>query len=125
MRPITTEWVDKAEGDHKAAAVLLAAAEPVYDAICFHSQQCVEKYLKAWLTEQAVVFSRAHDLEALAKQCLATLPELSNQMRDLRLLTSYAVEVRYPGMSASRADADQCWRIADQTRYLIRGRMGL
>ena len=70
MRPITQEWVTKAEGDADVAAALWQMADPVYDAICFHAQQCVEKYCKAWLVERGINFPRTHDLEALAKQCL-------------------------------------------------------
>ena len=48
MKPITGEWVDKAEGDFVTAQRELNALDhPNYDAVCFHSQQCAEKYLKA------------------------------------------------------------------------------
>ena len=50
MKPITQEWIDKAEGDW---ATLMreyrARKNPNYDAVCFHAQQCAEKYLKARL----------------------------------------------------------------------------
>lgn len=50
MNPITIEWADKAEGDFATAQRELDAADhPNYDAVCFHAQQCVEKYLKACL----------------------------------------------------------------------------
>ena len=41
MKPITHEWIDKAEEDWTVA--LLAQSSPqskVYNAICFHTQQC-------------------------------------------------------------------------------------
>lgn len=47
MRPLTQEWVEKAEGDYRVASTQRQDAEPVWDAICFHAQQCIEKYLKA------------------------------------------------------------------------------
>ena len=120
MRPLTREWVEKAEGDHRVAEGQWQAQEPVYDAVCFHAQQCAEKYLKAWLTEHGVDFPKIHDLEALAKLCLATLPELGRLMEALRLLTSFAVEIRYPGTSALRQDAEACWRAGLEVRDLIR-----
>ena len=51
MKPLTHEWSQKAEGDYTVAATLWQAESTVYDAICFHAQQCIEKYLKAWLVE--------------------------------------------------------------------------
>ncbi|MCS6848516.1 MAG: HEPN domain-containing protein [Anaerolineae bacterium] len=124
MKQITQEWIDKAEGDYQAGCDLQAVARPVYDAICFHAQQCVEKYLKAWLSEQSVTFPKTHDLEALAKLCLPTLDKLSSQLSALRLLTSFAVEVRYPGMSATQADAERCWQAALDTRRVVRASLG-
>jgi len=38
MKPVTREWVEKAEGDYRVAADQWEAADPVYDAICFHAQ---------------------------------------------------------------------------------------
>jgi hypothetical protein len=31
-----------------------------YDAGCFHAQQCVEKYLKAWLQESNIAFGKIY-----------------------------------------------------------------
>jgi HEPN domain-containing protein len=52
MKPITTEWVGKAEADFATAQREgTAPEEPNYDATCFHAQQCAEKYMKAQLVE--------------------------------------------------------------------------
>ena len=125
MRPVTQEWVEKADGDHQVAAAQWQVANPVYDAICFHAQQCAEKYLKAWLVEQGLSFPKIHDLEALAKFCLPSLSELAGVMDSLRWLTSFAVEIRYPGTFAQRQDAERCWQAAVQVRDLIRRSLGI
>ena len=53
MNPLTTEWVDKAEGDyHTARREYRVRKTPNYDAVCFRAQQTAEKYLKAFLQEQ-------------------------------------------------------------------------
>ena len=53
MNPLTLEWIEKAEGDFGTAQRELSAAAPRnYDAVCFHAQQCAEKYLKAALQER-------------------------------------------------------------------------
>jgi len=66
MKPLTQEWVEKAEGDYRVASGQWQSANPVWDAICFHAEQCAEKYLKAWLVEHALDFPKTHDLEVLA-----------------------------------------------------------
>ena len=48
MKPETQGWVAKAEGDYAVAVRELGTAAPVFDAVCFHAQQCAEKYLKAF-----------------------------------------------------------------------------
>jgi HEPN domain-containing protein len=65
MKLETQEWIEKAEGDLKVARRERQTADPVYDAVCFHAQQCAEKYLKAWLEEHDTSFPRMHDLVAL------------------------------------------------------------
>ncbi|HID30502.1 MAG TPA: HEPN domain-containing protein [Desulfobacterales bacterium] len=88
--------------------------------MCFHAQQGMEKYLKAWLIEHGVDFPKTHDLEALAKLCLPSLPELQSLIDGLRFLTSFAVEIRYPGIFASKADADCCLHTALRGRDILR-----
>jgi HEPN domain-containing protein len=52
MNPLTLEWINKAEGDLiSAQREYRARNQPNYDSACFHAQQCIEKYLKAWLHE--------------------------------------------------------------------------
>ena len=100
------EWIAKAEGDAASAnRELNARIRPNYDSACFHAQQCVEKYLKAVLIYQAVVFPKVHDLEILLDLCLASFPLWEAMRNDLQLLTQYAVQFRYPGESADKDDA--------------------
>ena len=63
MKPQTSEWVEKAEGDWNMARQLKRVRKDVnYDGVCFHCQQSVEKYLKARLEEAGISFPRTHDL---------------------------------------------------------------
>jgi HEPN domain-containing protein len=125
MKPLTREWIDKAEGDHQAALTLQAATTPLFDAMCFHCQQTTEKYFKAWLVEQGLTFPHTHDLEVLARLSLPTLPEVTGLLHDLRFVTSFAVEIRYPGTTALVADASRCLVVAGDVRSLVRSKLGL
>ncbi|HLG17955.1 MAG TPA: HEPN domain-containing protein [Blastocatellia bacterium] len=106
MKPITREWVDKAEGDWASAQrEVRARKRPNYDAACFHCQQCAEKYLKARLQEANFPFGRTHDLINLLGVVLPVEPGWSVLRPELTLLTDFAVDYRYPGNSATRAQA--------------------
>jgi HEPN domain-containing protein len=120
MKPLTHEWVEKAEEDYRVAKREQRAKPSAYSAVCFHAQQCAEKYLKALLQEHAVPFQRTHDLEALMSLGLPVVPTLETHRESLQWLTAFAVEVRYPGMKASRKDAERCVQIATSLRILIR-----
>jgi HEPN domain-containing protein/predicted nucleotidyltransferase len=58
-------WMERAEKDFAAAAQLLAAADPIRDAICFHSHACVEKLLKAVIVKRGTHPEHTHKLLSL------------------------------------------------------------
>ena len=63
---VTREWVTKAESDLRAAVYLLdPRVEQPTEAVCFHAQQCAEKYVKALLVFRGTDFLKTHDLEKL------------------------------------------------------------
>ena len=98
MKPITREWVDKAEADWNSAGLLFRARRlPDYDGACFHAQQCAEKYLKARLVEAGVYFSKTHNLIALLTLTIAVEPSWTVLQPQLRALNVYAIDYRYSG----------------------------
>jgi len=50
---------------------------PTTDAICFHAQQCAEKYLKAYLIFNGKEVRRTHDIAELISQCSEVDPEFA------------------------------------------------
>ena len=126
MRDLTTEWVEKAEGDYATARrEIRARRRPNYDAVCFHAQQTVEKYLKAFLQENNVAFPKTHSLIELLELC-ASLDDTFWLHRDsLVLLDRYAVRFRYPGESAIKAEAQQALRDASVLRTFMRAKLAI
>ncbi len=121
MKPITHEWVQKAEGDfHTAQREMRARKFPNYDAACFHAQQCAEKYLKARLVEAKISFPKIHDLTRLLNLVSPVEPFWMAYETPLRLLTDYAVEYRYPGESADKETARKAFNICKQIRAIVR-----
>ena len=75
MKPLTAEWIAKAEADFATAQrESRVRKNPNYDGICFHFQQCAEKYLKARLSEAEISFGKVHDLVALLEKALKVEP---------------------------------------------------
>ncbi len=76
------KWFKKAESDLKVAEYILTSEEPPTDAICFHCQQAVEKYFKAYLTYKDVRAKKTHDLEVLLNLCIEEDKEFGNLDRE-------------------------------------------
>jgi HEPN domain-containing protein len=126
MTPLTQEWVDKAEGDFATASrEIRARRAPNYDAVCFHAQQCVEKYLKARLQEAGIAFPKTHNLTALLDLVLPVEPSWASWRPDLRALTNLAVDSRYPGFTATREVARDTMRHCHNVRLAVRQSLGL
>lgn len=72
-------WIRKGDSDLFNARLVVASAGP-YDTGCFHAQQAIEKYLKAFLAFHGHSIPRTHDLEELERLCNAIepLPELAS-----------------------------------------------
>ena len=113
MKQTTSEWIDKAEADWHVAQMSYCA------------QQCIEKYLKARLEEASFPFQRTHDLLLLHQVVLTVEPSWQALQIHLAFLNPFAVAFRYPGMSATKADAKDAIRHCRAVRKIIRLAFGL
>ena len=118
---VVREWLAKAENDLLTATHTLKLGRRCpTDTVCFHAQQCAEKYLKALLVLHGIDFPKTHDLEALAArlrngQKPALLPD------QLAGLKRYATVSRYPGAEAiSLSEARRAVAAARGIRKSIR-----
>ena len=94
---IVLRWIKKAKNDLKVVEYLLEFEDAPRDILCFHCQQAVEKYLKAYLTWVDIRVKKAHDLESILNLCIAKEKEFRNLDKDkISRLTLYAVDIRYP-----------------------------
>jgi HEPN domain-containing protein len=122
---VVREWVGKAENDLMAAAYTLriGAGCPT-DTVCFHAQQCVEKYLKAVLVFHGREFPKVHDVaEILALLPVSARPAMAPA--EARKLTVYATVTRYPGDydPISLAEAREAVKLARRVRSAVRKRL--
>ena len=125
MNPLTLEWIEKAENDYAAIQQLLLASNPLHDIICFHAQQCIEKYLKAWLQEVNIRTPRTHNLEELLDVIVPTLHAWERWQPDFKRITGYAVDPRYPGDSRTSEDTHHAMHICDEVRQAVRTQLKL
>ena len=125
INQVVNEWVQKAENDLKSAAYLLKIGDECpRDSICFHAQQCVEKYLKAFLTLKGIDFPKTHDIEEILLLISENnRPKLT--VSEQRRLTAYATVTRYPGnyelitFAEARKAVSMARRIRKEVRAFI------
>ncbi|MDE0686877.1 MAG: HEPN domain-containing protein [Candidatus Poribacteria bacterium] len=125
MNPLTVEWVENAEEDYIGMRQLQQGQHPLHNIVCFHAQQCVEKYLKAWLQEANIPFSRTHDLKELLALIVPSVPIWQVWKPDFSSLSKHAVVTRYPGASATVDDAESAVGICDEVRQAVREQLKL
>ncbi len=105
----------KAEGDAKAMRTLASHPEIDDEAIGFHAQQTVEKWLKAVLGSGGVEFEYTHDLRRLIAEVDALVGEFPFDTAEVVALTEHAVPLRYDEiLDAEPLDRDATVALAEE-----------
>ena len=91
------QWLIKGDNDLKTAVDEINTTNPATDTVCFHAQQCVEKYLKGYLTLLNIHAGKTHNLGKLVKMCEKVDSEFKALFEmGVIELNEYAISVRYP-----------------------------
>ena len=126
MNPAVAEWVSKAEGDFLTAGRELRARKaPNYDAVCFHAQQCAEKYLKAVLQENDKHIPKIHNLIELMILCEELDSSFEMLRADLVTMERFSVRTWYPGATTEKEDAKSAYTAARAVRTFARQKLGI
>lgn len=88
--------MDKADKDLLTAEHEKTFSDMVTESICFHCQQAVEKYLKAYLIYLDILFPKTHEIGELITLCEKGDIQIAEFKEEADTLSDYAVEVRYP-----------------------------
>lgn len=89
-------WIKKADNDLKVSKRELVHDDPVLDAVCFHLQQAVEKYLKAFLAKFSPSIKKTHNLEFLLEECIQIDQSFDRFEEKFDGISECGVEIRYP-----------------------------
>jgi len=117
MRKVTDSWIKDAE-DELASAAILRERER-FKGACYHSQQCVEKCLKALVMEKGQKFTKVHDIVELLAHAKRVGWEISLPMDDAVFLNSIykgrylTEEGLLPFGDPSREDAEKAVAAAE------------
>jgi HEPN domain-containing protein/predicted nucleotidyltransferase len=124
MRKTTDAWLAEAEDEFESASILLDNHK--YRAACLHSQQCVEKALKALILEKGRRPSRTHDIVDLLNGVRMDGWPVALEMDEAVYLNS-VYRGRYPteeGLlphgEASREDAGRALKAAETIMYQVK-----
>ena len=118
-------WVEKAEHDLLTAETMVALTQPPLEIVCFHCQQCAEKYLKAFLVSQELDLPKTHDLRRLVDLCAERNADFREMDEPALGLAGYAVAVRYgeDWRDIALGEAREALRDAGAIREFVRPRL--
>jgi HEPN domain-containing protein len=121
MNDIIREWILKAEEDWRVAnREFEVDIEPAFSIVCYHLQQCAEKYMKAIILSHNQRPEFTHDLIKLSSKLTDLKVEFNFDNEKLFFLNSGGSQYRYPGDSADFEDADYCLHICSEIREVLR-----
>jgi HEPN domain-containing protein len=119
-------WLFRANEDIAVMHSLTGIGLEFYTStICFHAQQAVEKFLKAFLIYHDVDFPKTHDLDFLLSKC-QQIDKTSFDI-DLKSLTDFGVSIRYPDdfyIPAIKETKDYL-KIAEEIKFLVERKIKL
>ncbi|MFH1831763.1 MAG: HEPN domain-containing protein [bacterium] len=121
------DWLRKALSDLRSAKKLLKDDDDTLDTAAYHTQQCAEKALKAYLVFKHKSPTRTHDLAKLLELCVALDQSLKALIDDVITLIPYATYIRYPDdyFEIDRSDVEKAIVIALKIFKLIKAKIGL
>lgn len=109
MTEEVAQWLEIANGDMGIAQFLFDNRWPrPLEYVCYLSQQCGEKALKAYLIHCGVEFPFTHDLRRLCKICMKHSDAFGGLYEFCAALTPYAVDTKYP----SKLELDEAMAVS-------------
>ena len=106
-----------------AGFALQSVDGPLPVTTALHCQQSAEKYLKAFLQEHKIAFSRQHNLLPLLESCISIDNSFENLRTDINRLEGYSIASRYPKAGDSLEFRNQALATAKRVKEFILGKL--
>lgn len=92
MKESFKKWLDFACEDLSIAEIALK--EKIFNQVCFHSQQCVEKVLKGFIEFKGEIYPKTHKLADILSMIVES--PFDDLRQDILLLDRFYIPTRYP-----------------------------
>ena len=125
INDLVIQWIKIADRDLIAAEQGLKANIIISEGVCFHCQQAVEKYLKAFLVKYQIEFPKTHSIMTLINLCSEVDNSFNEELSHIDILTDYAVEIRYPDewYEPTIEEAEEAYGLALEVKKFIRDKL--
>lgn len=114
------KWIDLALKDLEVGNLLIKKGIGYWDFALFHFQQSVEKSIKAFLVWNDRSFKKIHFLGTLGQVCISIDPSLDESLRNVDVLSKYAVDARYPGEMVEHLTKDHVKEAVEITEQVLK-----
>lgn len=120
-------WFRKSKNDLRSSRKLIGGEDAIPDTAIYHTQQCAEKALKAYLTFREHKIEKTHDVEYLIELCSDYDPEFENLIGDAEKLNPYSTLYRYPGILFEPEEEDvlEAIQVAEKILEFVEKKIGL
>jgi HEPN domain-containing protein len=116
---IVKQWFDKADHDMLNAKLVIDHEPLILDTACFHCQQAMEKYLKAFMVFKKQDVIKTHDIRFLLEEC--TLLGMDFKNIDIKNIQDFAIDVRYPDdtLSPTLEETKEYFQVASEIKMRV------
>ena len=90
------EWLYKALHDIESSKLLFSKSKVLFDISIYHTQQCAEKSLKAFLAYKEQELEKTHNLITLVNICISLDTDFEKIQDAAIYLNPYSTLFRYP-----------------------------
>ncbi len=114
------DWLNKALSDFIASKKLVDD-EKTLDCSVFHTHQCAEKALKAFIILTKKPIPKTHDLKFLLELCAGLDSAFVLHREDVKTLNTYGFESRYPNdfFYVDQQEAKQAVAMAEKIFFTV------
>ncbi len=119
------EWLFKAKHDLESSKFLYIEKKDLFDISIYHTQQCAEKSLKAFLAYKEQELEKTHNLIILVNICISLDSDFENFQEAAIYLNPYSTLFRYPegDLMPTIEETDKAIKIADKIYNFLKDKI--